>query len=196
MEDIHQKVSHAGCERTLIESRRQYWIVRGRGLAKNIVRNCIVCREPLQPPHTTLMTHLPPERIKPFSHPFTVTRVDLFGPFNLKFGRNKSIKAWGALFTCATVRSIHLEIVESPSSKSFLQALRRFVSHHGWPTTIISDNGKSFVGAKKELKKLFVESRKKIDDFAVLHKLLHHASQSSLGRNPWSCINMCSTGRI
>ena len=96
--------------------------------------------------------------------------VDLFGPFNLKFGRNKSTKAWGALITCATVRQIHLEIRESPSSESFLQALRRFVSHHGWPTTIISDNGKSFVGAEKELK-VFVEGRKKMDDFAVLHKL-------------------------
>ena len=165
---MHQKVSHAGCERTLSESRHQYWIVRERGLAKNIVRNCIVCRKLHQPPHTTLMADLPPERFKPFSPPFIVTGVDLFGQFN---GRNKSTKAWGALFTCATVRQIHLEIRESPSSESFLQALRRFVSHHGWPTTIISDNGKSFVGAEKELKKLFVEFRKKMDDFVVLHKL-------------------------
>ena len=75
------------------------------------------------------------------------------------------------MFTYATVRSIHLEVVGIPSGESFLQALRRFVSHHGWPTTIISDNGKSFVGAEKELKKLFVEFRKKMDDFVVLHKL-------------------------
>lgn len=82
-EDMHQKVSHAGCERTLSESRHQYLIVRERGLAKNIVRNCIVCRELHQPPHTMLMADLPPERIKPFSPPFTVTGVDLFGQFNL-----------------------------------------------------------------------------------------------------------------
>lgn len=36
--------------------------------------------------------------------------------------------------------------------------------HHGWPATIISDNGKSFVGAEREL-------RKQINDFAVLNKV-------------------------
>ncbi|KAK3744569.1 hypothetical protein QZH41_003507 [Actinostola sp. cb2023] len=97
--------------------------------------------------------------------------VDLFGPFSLKFGRNKSSKAWGAIFTCATTRAVHLEIVESSSSESFVQALRRFASHHGWPSTVISDNGKSFVGAEAELRKLVVEGRKQINDFAVLHKI-------------------------
>ena len=171
MEDAHKRVFHAGCKRTLSESRQQFWIVRGRSLVKKIIRNCVLCRKLRQPPHTTLMADLPPERIKPFSPPFTVTGIDLFGPFNLKYGRNKSIKAWGALFTCATVRAIHLEIVESLSTESFLQALRRFASQHGWPTTVISDNGKSFVGTEKELRKLLVEGRRQIQDFAVLHKM-------------------------
>ena len=162
MEDVHRKVSHAGLERTLSETRRKFWIVRGRSLAKKLVRDCAVCRKLRQPPHTTLMADLPPERVLPFSPPFSVTGVDLFGPFNLKYGRNKSIKAWGALFTCATLRAIHLEIVESLSTESFLQVLRRFVSPHGWPATIISDNGKSFVGAERELTKLVIKGRKLI----------------------------------
>ena len=136
MEDVHRKVSHADPERTLSESHRKVWIVRGRNLAKKLVRDCAVCPKLRQPPHTTLMADLPPERVLPFSPHFSVTGVELFGPFNLKYGRNKSIKAWGYLFTCATVRAIHLEIVESLSTESFLQALRRFVSHHGWPATI------------------------------------------------------------
>ncbi|KAK3752528.1 hypothetical protein QZH41_005140 [Actinostola sp. cb2023] len=135
MQETHNKVAHAGCKRTLSESRRQYWIVRGRGLAKKIARNC----------------------------------ESIF--FSLRFGRNKSSKAWGAIFTCATTRAVHLEIVESSSSESFIQALRRFASHHGWPSTVISDNGKSFVGAEAELRKLVVKGRKQINDFAVLHKI-------------------------
>ncbi|CAB4025410.1 Hypothetical predicted protein [Paramuricea clavata] len=43
-------------------------------------------------------------------------RSQLFGPFNLKVSQNKSVKAWGAIFTCATVRAIHLEIVEKNPS--------------------------------------------------------------------------------
>ena len=66
---------------------------------------------------------------------------------------------------CATSRAVHLEIVENASAKAFLQALRRFVSHHGWP-----DNGGSFVGAKIELRKLLIEGKRRTD-FAVLHKI-------------------------
>ena len=171
MSNAYKMVYHAGSERNLSESRRRYWIVRGRRLAKKLVRDCTTGRKLRQPPHTTLMTDLTPDRMKPFSPPFLVTGVDLFGPFKLKYGRNKPTKAWGALFTCATVRAVHLEIVQDLSTQSFLQALRRFVSHHGWPSTFIADNGKSFVGTERELRKLFVEGRKAISDFTVLHKV-------------------------
>ncbi|XP_067665015.1 uncharacterized protein [Haliotis asinina] len=170
MRDVHEKLCHVGPERTLSESRRKYWIIRGRSMAKGIVKNCVTCKL-RQPVHQTLMSDLPAERLYPFLPPFTVTGVDLFGPFKLKYGRNKSIKAWGAIFSCASVRAIHLEIVADLSTQAFLQALRRFAAHHGWPQTIISDNGTSFVGAKRELKVLLQEGRKQIEKFAVLHKL-------------------------
>ena len=171
MEEIHGKVYHAGCERTLSESRREYWIMNGRRIVKKIIKSCLICRKFRQLPHTTLMGDLPQERVKLFSPPFTVTGVDLFGPFNLKITRNKSVKAWGAILTCATIRAIHLEIVENTSAEAFLHALRRFASHHGWPTTIISDNGKSFVGAERLLREVFIKERKSLEDFATLHQL-------------------------
>lgn len=96
MNEIHQKVGHAGCERTLWESRRQYWILNGRRLAKKLINECTVCRKLRQPPHHTLMGDLPPERIKPFSPPFTVTGVDLFGPFSLKVSRNQVHQSMGS----------------------------------------------------------------------------------------------------
>ena len=171
MPSAHEKVKHAGRERTLSESRTKYWIVGGRKLAKNCTKNCVTCRKERQPPHTTLMGNLPQDRVKVQSPPFSVTGVDLFGPFHLKYGRNESSKAWGAIFTCATTRAVHLEIVENASAEAFLQALRRFASHHGWPETIISDNGGSFVGAEIELRKLVIEGRKRLTDFAILHKI-------------------------
>ena len=123
MREAHIQVLHGGPERTLSESRRKYWITRGRNLAKGMVKDCTICKKLLQPPHTTLMADLPPERLKPFSPLFSVTGVDLYGPFNLKTGRNRTKKAWGALFTCASVRAIHLEIVEDLSTQSFMHAL-------------------------------------------------------------------------
>ena len=171
MKSAHTKVKHAGRERTLCESRTKYWILGGRRIAKDLAKNCVTCRRVRQPPHSTLMGSLPQDRVKVHSPPFTVTGVDLFGPFLLKYGRNKSSKAWGAIFTCATSRAVHLEIVENASAEAFLQALRRFASHHGWPDTVISDNGGSFVGAEIELRKLFLEGKKRLRDFAVLHKI-------------------------
>ena len=122
IKDAHNRVCHAGRERTLCETRRKFWIPRRRNLVKEIVRKCVTL-------------------------------------------------AWGALFTCATVHAIHLEIVEDLSSEAFLHALRQFVSHHGWPTTIISDNGTSFVGCERELKKLLQEGKKGIEEFVIVHKV-------------------------
>ena len=62
-----------------------------------------------------------------------------------------------------------MKIVENRAAGAFLQDLRRFVSHHGWPDTFISDKGKCFVGAEKELKELLSEGRSDINDFAVPH---------------------------
>ena len=152
MKGAHAKVKHTGGERTLCKSRIKYWILGGRRIAKDLAKNCVTCRRVRQPPHPTLMGCLPQDRVKAHLPPFTVTGVDLFGPFLLKYGRNKSSKAWGAIFTCATSRAVHLEIVENASAEAFLHALRRFASHHGWPDTIISDNEGSFVGAEIELR--------------------------------------------
>ena len=171
VKDSHNRVLHSSRERTLCETRRRFWIVRGRNLVQKIVKDCVTCRKLRQYPYTTLMADLPPERLKVFSPPFSVTRVDLFGPFQLKYGRNKKVKAWGAVFTCATVRAIHLEIVQDLSTESFLHTLRRFAANHGWPTTIISDNETSFVGTEKELRKLYEEGRRCIEDFASSHKV-------------------------
>ncbi|XP_064637050.1 uncharacterized protein LOC135493570 [Lineus longissimus] len=171
MEDVHSRLMHPGSERTLCESRSKYWILKGRNLARETVRNCVICRKLRQPPHSTLMGDLPASRLRLFAPPFTTTGVDLFGPFMLRYGRNSKMEAWGAIFTCATARAIHLEIVESLSTQSFLQAVRRFASRRGWPKTLISDNGTNFIGAEKELRKLTKEGRKQLEEFAVLHDI-------------------------
>ena len=57
------------------------------------------------------------------------------------------------------------------STEAILHALQWFAAHHGWPNTIISDNGTSFVGTERELKKLLQEGKQEIEDFAVVHKV-------------------------
>jgi Family of unknown function (DUF5641) len=96
------------------------------------------------------MADLPSDRITADQPPFTFTGVDLFGPFTVKRGRAE-IKRYGCLFTCLTVRAVHIEIVHSLDTDSFINALQRFICRRGQVRCIRSDNGSNFVCAAKEL---------------------------------------------
>ena len=88
--------------------------------------------------------------------PFTYCGVDLFGSFLVKDGR-KEVKKYGALYTCLSSRAIHIEVVYSLSTDSFITRLRRFVGRRGNVGMIRSDNGSNVVGASAELSRAFHE---------------------------------------
>ena len=102
------------------------------------------------------MGNLPKEGLGLEEHPFTYTGVDFFGPFNVKYTRGTrstkvTIKRYGFLFTCLTIRAVPLEIAGDLSTEKFILALRRFIARRGKPKIMMSDNGTNFVGANKEL---------------------------------------------
>ena len=80
---------------------------------------------------------------------FSSVGIDFFGPLNAKQGR-LTVKRYGCVFTCLTMRAIHIEIAHSLNTDSFLHALRS--ACRGTPKQIFSDNGTNFVGAVKILK--------------------------------------------
>jgi hypothetical protein len=98
------------------------------------------------------MSDLPLDRVVPNLPPFTHVGLDCFGPFFVKQGRSE-VKRYGCIFTCFTCRAIHLEILPSMESDSFINGLRRFIARRGVPEKLWSDNGTNFVGAKSELSK-------------------------------------------
>ena len=71
--------------------------------------------------------------------------MDLEGPLYLK----ENCKAWFVVFTCMSVRAIHLEIVTSLSVEALIQALQRFTNRRGVPQLCISDHRTNFVAAAK-----------------------------------------------
>ncbi|XP_075157823.1 uncharacterized protein LOC142231089 [Haematobia irritans] len=98
------------------------------------------------------MSELPIERLSPFTPPFYFTGVDYFGPFEVVIGRRRE-KRWGVLFTCMTVRAVHLEISPSLTTDSFLLVLKQFICRRGVPRRIVSDNATNFRGASRVLEK-------------------------------------------
>ena len=89
--------------------------------------------------------------------PFTFTGLDFAGPLYItssKEGQSNEIsqKAYICLYTCASTRAIHLELLRDLSVKSFLLSFRRFASRRGLPSTLLSDNAKTFKVGCKEVK--------------------------------------------
>ena len=58
------------------------------------------------------------------------------------------------MFTCASTRAVHLEMVDSLTAPSFLQAFRRFASRRGLPARLLTDNAKTFKYASKDVKNI------------------------------------------
>ena len=148
--DMHWRLHHASPQRILAEIRKEFWILRGRSVIRKVLRHCTWCKRciggPFRLPH---MADLPDYRVTP-ARPFSTVGLDYFGPLRIKLA-GEVIKVWVALFTCAVIRAVHLEIVLDLSTESFLNALRRFVSRRGIPMTIISDQAPTFKMADKAL---------------------------------------------
>ena len=113
------------------------------------------------------MADLPADRVTPERPPFTFVGVDCFGPFMVKRARSL-VKRYGVLFTCMTVRAIHLEVAYSLDTDSFLNAMRRFIARRGPPEVVRSDNGGNFVSGEKELRDAVAAwNQQKIHQFLV-----------------------------
>ena len=141
---------HSGTEYVLSMLRREYWIPRARTLIRRLIQDCKACIRLNRRPTAPKMADLPPERLAKDQRPFSFTGIDCFGPFLVKRGR-AHVKRYGLIFTCLTIRAIHLEVLPDLTTDAFINALRRFVARRGKPIRLFSDNGTNFVGAYREL---------------------------------------------
>ena len=85
------------------------------------------------------MADLPFDRVTPNESAFSNVGVDCFVPYLVKRARSLE-KRYGCIFTCLTIRAIHIEILHSLDVNSFLNAFYRFVARRGKPKVVRSDN--------------------------------------------------------
>lgn len=134
----HRTVNHDGIRETVNCIRQDYCKLRARESVKRVLKKCVVCKrmegKPFASPN---IPQLPPERVSE-EPPFTNTRIDFVGPLYVKLpnqsGSKDSEKVYIALFTCASTRAVHLELVENLSVPTFFQAFRRLTSRRGLPS--------------------------------------------------------------
>ncbi|XP_067274307.1 uncharacterized protein [Pseudorasbora parva] len=154
IKDYDYRLHHPGPERVFSELRRKYWVLRGRAAVKHHQRQCIDCQKWRANPHPPRMADLPPARLRIHQPVFYSTGIDCFGPYLIKVGRRNE-KRWGIIFKCMTSRAVHIDLLSSMDSDSFLMALRRFIARRGKPSEILSDQGTNFKGGEKELREAF-----------------------------------------
>jgi transposase InsO family protein len=151
MKSLHEKLGHAGVERTVAEVRSKLHVLQLRTAARKVVLGCLLCRQRRAEATQPQMGQLPPVRLASYQPPFSQCGLDFFGPMMVTIGRRRE-KRYGALFTCLTTRAVHLEVADSLSADSAIMAFRRMTSRRGTPQRMVSDNGTNFHAAAKELR--------------------------------------------
>ena len=142
---------HSGMEHVLSMIRERFWIVKGRAAVKSTLSDCFSCRKRQAPVGEQKMANLPQDRVTPNKPLFTYVGVVCFGPFLVQRGRSQA-KRYRVIFTCLTIRAIHIEVVHSLDTDSFVNCMCRFIARRGQPEQIRSDNGGNFVRGEKELR--------------------------------------------
>ena len=149
IEDAHESNYHEGTKYVRSNLQQNYWISGLRNALRNVKLKCVKCRKQQVGEVQPFMADLPKERLGEKDFPFANTRVDLFGPFGVKF-MGKLMKRWCCLFTCLTTRAVHIEVVPSLEADACLAAITKFIARRGKPNIHPSDIGTHFVGADRE----------------------------------------------
>ena len=148
---FHQISVHSGQKYVLSLLREKYWIIKARFSVHRLVRNCFDCKRLCEVPCQHKMADLPGDGITAEKPPFTFVGVDCFGPFLVKRGRSL-VERYGVIFTCLTIRAIHIEIIHSMDTDSSINALRRFIARRGRPNEIRCENGTNLKAGESKLR--------------------------------------------
>ena len=127
--------------------REEFWILRARQAIKKVLYTCLPCKIAKNPFGQEREAPMPADRVSA-SKPFQVTGIDFAGPLYVK-GTPLLKPCYVALFTCATIRAMHLELCSDMTTDTFLLSFQRFIGRRGIPLTIYTDNVQTFYAANR-----------------------------------------------
>ena len=81
-----------------------------------------------------------------------VTGTDFAVPFYYRAKTQKESKVYILIFYFSVSRVVHLELIPNKRTQKFKKCLKRLIPRIGKPSTIYSDNTKSFQAAAKLVK--------------------------------------------
>lgn len=135
----HRTFRHRNHETVVNHIRQDYYIPKLRIVLKSIVHNCQTCKNRRAAPEMPEEGNLPFGRLAIGFRSFTHTGIDFLARTR-SYNDEVQSKDGACLFTCLTIRAIHIEIVHSMDTNSCIMALRNFILIRSRPTEIYSDN--------------------------------------------------------
>ena len=145
--ECHEKVLHREVKDTLTDLRCRYWIIKGRQTVKREIADCSTCLKVQGKVCRPIVPAELPDFTVEKDFAFANTGVDIAGPLyvkNVYGGDQKMYKVYIALFTCASSRAVHLDLVPTLESQTFIRCLKRFIARRGVNQLFVSDNAKTF----------------------------------------------------
>ena len=150
----HAQTHHGMVGQTMSKFREHYWTDTLRSRVKTIIYNCNWCKrfrcKPLLAP---LTADLPKYRTKS-KYPIETIGLDFAGPIEYKVSKECYKKSYIVLYTCATSRAIHLDLLKTMENEDFRRSIKEMIARRGTPALIISDNAKTFVSTARWLRRL------------------------------------------
>ncbi|XP_070068166.1 uncharacterized protein [Drosophila takahashii] len=149
---LHRTNMHAGAKALVGLLRLHIWVANAKKLASSVVRQCVHCYHYKPRLANQIMGSLPSDRLQTV-RPFTVTGVDLCGPFLTSYRIRSKVqhKTYLAIYVCFSSKAVHIELLSDLSTNTFILSLKRFVSRRGSPCRIYCDNATNFTGASVQL---------------------------------------------
>ena len=146
---------HQGIEPVKAFVQQRYHIIGLRKTLLSIKYRCFLCRRFAAQNNQPVIAPLPACRFPTDSaqYLFANSGVNFSGPFYIEDAKGQIEKHNGLIFTCLVTRCVHLEACPDPDTDTFLNAYQQIVRRRRQPTTMLSDNGKTFIGASEELKR-------------------------------------------
>ena len=156
IEWCHNQITHAGRGmRINAVGTSGYWVINCNAAVRSTTSECVRCKILRGKFQQQQMANLPKDRISEEA-PFSYCGIDIFEPFTVKDGC-KEKKSYGALFVCLSSRAVHIEVIHSMTTDSFVKCLRRFIGRSRYVRMTRTDNGTNFVNASAELIESFQE---------------------------------------
>ena len=145
--DAHNTVCHGGVSATLAKIRDKFWLLKGRQKVNKVLNRCVSCKSAQGLPFACPQQPTIPDFRLSTNRAFATVGIDYCGPLYVSIRKGEeNCKAYIILFTCASTRALHLEVVTNLTTRSFLLALKRFVSRRGIPN-VVTDNASTFKSA-------------------------------------------------